>query len=132
MKEIDIGMAADVGTLQRLPKIIGSQSLVRELCFTARKVYSDEAREIGLVSKVFENKELMIEQAIELAENIASKSPVAIQATKKNLVYSLEHTNQEGLDQIRDINKLNLQSEDFFNAVIAGQSKGEMPVFSKL
>lgn len=129
---MDIGMAADVGTLQRLPKVIGSQSLVRELCFTARKFYSDEARESGLVSKVFDSREVMVEAAINLAEEIASKSPVAVQATKKNLVYSLDRTNQEGLDQIREINRLNLQSEDFFNAVVAGQSKGEMPVFSKL
>lgn len=52
VKEVDIGMAADVGTLQRLPKVIGSQSLVRELCFTARKMQSDEAEKCGLISKV--------------------------------------------------------------------------------
>lgn len=52
VKEVDIGMAADVGTLQRLPKVIGSQSLVRELCFTARKMHSEEAEKCGLVSKV--------------------------------------------------------------------------------
>jgi Delta3,5-Delta2,4-dienoyl-CoA isomerase len=125
-------MAADVGTLQRLPKVIGNQSLVRELCFTARKLLSPEAEKCGLVSKVFENKNEMIEEAIKMAEQIASKSPVAVQATKRNLVYSLDHTNQEGLDHIKEINKLNLQSEDFFNAVVAGQSKGEVPVFSKL
>lgn len=55
----------------------------------------------------------MVEAAINLAEVIASKSPVAVQGTKKNLVYSLDHTNQEGLDQIREINRLNLQSENF-------------------
>jgi len=132
VKEVDIGMAADVGTLQRLPKVIGSQSLVRELCFTARKLSSDEAEKCGLVSRVFEDKNSMIEEAIKLAAAIASKSPVAVQGTKRSLVYSLDHTNQEGLDHIKEINKLNLQSEDFFNAVIAGQSKGEVPVFAKL
>jgi delta(3,5)-delta(2,4)-dienoyl-CoA isomerase len=132
VKEVDIGMAADVGTLQRLPKVIGSQSLVRELCFTGRKFTSDEALKWGLVSRVFETKEAMVDEALKVAENIASKSPVAVQATKRNLVYSLDHTNQDGLDHIREINKMNLQSEDFFNAVIAGQAKGEMPVFSKL
>lgn len=132
VKEVDIGMAADVGTLQRLPKVIGSQSLVRELCFTARKMASAEAEKCGLVSKVFDERNSMLEEAIKMAEAIASKSPVAIQGTKRNLVYSLDHTNQEGLDHIKEINKLNLQSEDFFNAVIAGQTKGETPVFSKL
>lgn len=57
IKEAAIGMAADVGVLQRLPKVIGSESLVRELCYTARKLESNEALSCGLVSKVFENKE---------------------------------------------------------------------------
>ncbi len=52
VKEVDIGMAADVGALQRLPKIIKSQSLVRELCFTARKFDCKEAYESGVVSRV--------------------------------------------------------------------------------
>lgn len=52
VKEIDIGMAADVGTLQRLPKVIGNQSLVRELCLTGRKFDSKEAHAAGLVSRV--------------------------------------------------------------------------------
>jgi len=132
VKEVDIGMAADVGTLQRLPKVIGSQSLVRELCYTARKLLSDEAEKCGLVSRVFDDKNQMIEEAIKVAGNIASKSPVAVQATKQNIVYSVDHTTQEGLDQIKEMNKLNLQSEDFFNAVVAGQTKGDVPVFSKL
>lgn len=55
--KVDIGMAADVGTLQRLPKVIGNDSLVRELCYTARKFKSEEAALIGLVSKVFPDKE---------------------------------------------------------------------------
>lgn len=53
VKEVEIGMAADVGTLQRLPKVIGNQSLVRELCFTGRKFTSKEAFDFGLVSKVY-------------------------------------------------------------------------------
>lgn len=100
VKEVDIGMAADVGTLQRLPKVIGNQSLVRELCLTARKMNSDEAAGQGLVSKVFATHDAMIKHVLATAEEIAAKSPVAVQATKKNIVYSLEHTNQEGLDQI--------------------------------
>lgn len=103
VKEVDIGMAADVGTLQRLPRIIGSQSLVRDLCFTGRTFESGEAKECGMVSKVFETKEDMIKAAIELADLIAQKSPIAVQATKKSIVYSMEHTNQEGLDQIVSI-----------------------------
>lgn len=93
-------MAADVGTLQRLPKVIGNQSLVRDLCLTARKMQSDEAAAQGLVSQVFASHEAMIQHSLHIAETIAAKSPVAVQATKKNIVYSMDHTNQEGLDQI--------------------------------
>lgn len=50
-------MAADVGTLQRMPKIIGSTSLVNELAFTCRKFPALEAEKSGFVSKVFESKE---------------------------------------------------------------------------
>lgn len=82
--------------------------------------------------QVFDTREAMLEEAIKLAELIASKSPVAVQATKKNIVYSMDRPNQEGLDQIREINRLNLQSEDFINACIAQQAKDEMPVFAKL
>jgi len=132
VKEVDIGMAADVGALQRLPKIIKSQSFVRELCFTARKFDSKEAFEHGVVSKVYKTKDELINGAIQLGEIIASKSPVAVQATKRNLIYSMDHTTQEGLDHICEINKLNLQSEDFVNATIAGATKGNPPVFAKL
>lgn len=100
VKEVDLGMAADVGTLQRLPKIVGNQSFVRELCLTARKLKSDEAAAQGLVSQVFPNHEAMIEHALNTAEFIATKSPVGVQATKKSIVYSSEHTSQEGLDHI--------------------------------
>ncbi|XP_023162021.2 delta(3,5)-Delta(2,4)-dienoyl-CoA isomerase, mitochondrial [Drosophila hydei] len=132
VKEVDIGMAADVGTLQRLPKAIGSQSLARELCFTGRRFESAEAERSGLISRVYPDKNSLLEGAIALAADIASKSPIAVQATKENMVYSLDHTNQEGLDHIRVINKLNLQSEDFAQAVAAQLTKDEKPVFAKL
>ncbi|XP_055371024.1 delta(3,5)-Delta(2,4)-dienoyl-CoA isomerase, mitochondrial-like [Condylostylus longicornis] len=132
IKEVEIGMAADIGVLQRLPKAVGSQSLVRELCYTGRKFFSKEAYESGMVSKVYDTKDKLLEGAISMAELIAEKSPVAVQATKKNLVYSLEHTNQEGLDQIREINSLQLLSEDFLEATTAQLTKSDKPTFSKL
>lgn len=100
VKEVEIGMAADVGTLQRFPKAIGSQSLARELCYTGRRFESSEALNCGLVSKVFQDKDSLIKGALELAENIAEKSPIAVQATKQNVVYSQSRTNEKGLDHI--------------------------------
>ncbi|XP_071449645.1 delta(3,5)-Delta(2,4)-dienoyl-CoA isomerase, mitochondrial [Hetaerina americana] len=132
VKEVDIGMAADVGTLQRLPRAIGSSSLARELAFTARKMQASEAKDCGFVSRVFDDKESLVNGAIEIAADIASKSPVAVQGTKLNMVYSADHTIQEGLDHIRFRNMTMLQSEDFLEAVMAQATKGDPPKFSKL
>jgi delta(3,5)-delta(2,4)-dienoyl-CoA isomerase len=60
VKEVDMGLAADVGTSQRLPKVIGSRSLVSDLCLTARRKKSQEVERCGLVSSVFQTKEEMM------------------------------------------------------------------------
>lgn len=132
IKEVDIGMAADVGTLQRLPRLIGSASLVNELAFTARRLPSNEAKECGLVSKVFPDRDSMLQSSIELAEKVAQKSPLAVQGTKMSLIYSRDHSVQEGLDHIALWNQTMLQSEDFLNASVAQATKGPPPEFSKL
>lgn len=131
VKEVDVGLAADVGTLQRLPKVIGSQSLVRELCLTARKLKSAEAEKIGLVSKVLPDQESTINEALALAQNIASKSPVAVQGTKVNLNYSRDHSVQDGLEYIATYNSQMLQSEDVLKSAMAMMAK-EKAEFSKL
>ncbi|XP_050699933.1 delta(3,5)-Delta(2,4)-dienoyl-CoA isomerase, mitochondrial-like [Eriocheir sinensis] len=133
IKEVDVGLAADVGTLQRLPKVVGGQSLARELVFTARKMFSAEALQCGFVSRTFENKESLVAGAVEVAATIASKSPVAVQTSKIALVYSRDHTVEEGLDYMAKMNSLMLQSEDLRIAAMALMSKGETkPLFSKL
>ncbi|XP_046401296.1 delta(3,5)-Delta(2,4)-dienoyl-CoA isomerase, mitochondrial isoform X2 [Ischnura elegans] len=132
VKEVDIGMAADVGTLQRLPRVVGSASLARELAFTARKMQAAEAVQCGFVTRVFDDKESLLSGAIEVAADIASKSPVAVQGTKLNMVYSADRTIQEGLDHIRFRNMAMLQSEDFMEAVMAQATKTGPPKFSKL
>ena len=127
VKEVDMGLAADVGTLQRLPKVIGSQSLVNELCLTARKMKSEEAEKCGLVSRLYENKEEMMKSAVELAKNIAAKSPVAVQGTKVNLNYSREHSVQEGLRNMVTWNMAMLQSEDVMKSAMASMNKDDEP-----
>lgn len=127
VKEVDLGLAADVGTLQRLPKVIGSQSLVSDLCLTARKMKADEAERVGLVSSVYADKNAMISGALELAKTIASKSPVAVQVTKQSLVYSREHTTAEGLDHVAKFNMAMLQSEDLLKSAMAQMDKSSPP-----
>ncbi|XP_066147796.1 delta(3,5)-Delta(2,4)-dienoyl-CoA isomerase, mitochondrial isoform X2 [Euwallacea fornicatus] len=131
IKEIDVGLAPDIGVLQRLPKIVGSDSLAREITYTCKKLPAEEALSLGLVSKVFDNKEEMVERSLSLAEEIAQKSPVAVQTTKASWVYSLGRTTQEGLDHIANLNQVMLQSEDLVNSVTAVISKSP-PKFSKL
>ncbi|GAB1863154.1 Delta(3,5)-Delta(2,4)-dienoyl-CoA isomerase, mitochondrial isoform X2 [Camponotus japonicus] len=132
IKEVDIGLAADVGTLQRFPKVVGSDSLARELVYTAREYPATEALESGFISRMLDNKENLLNKAIEIAENIANKSPVAVQGSKISMVYSRDHSIQEGLDHIAMHNKAMLQSEDFLNAAMAQAVKGDPPIFSKL
>lgn len=134
VKEVDMGLAADVGTLQRLPKVMGSQSLVNELCLTARKMEAPEAERCGLVSQVFTTKEELMSGALAMAALIASKSPVAVQGTKDNLVYSREHTVQEGLERIATYNMTMLQSEDLMKSAMAAMDRdsNEPPEFAKL
>ncbi|XP_045540727.1 delta(3,5)-Delta(2,4)-dienoyl-CoA isomerase, mitochondrial [Papilio machaon] len=125
VKEVDVGLAADVGTLQRLPKVIGNTSIARELCYTARKLPAKEALDIGLVSKVFPDRDSAIQQVLEVAQTIASKSPVAVQVTKQSLVYSQSRPTSEGLEHIRLINQTMLQSDDLTKAAISQATKTE-------
>lgn len=97
VKEVDIGLAADIGTLQRFPKIVGNDSLVRELVYTARKFTSEEANKLGLVSKIVPDYDALMKAGFELAKEIASKSPVAVQGSKINLIYSRDHSVEESL-----------------------------------
>lgn len=76
IKEVDVGIAADVGTLQRLPKIVGNEGLVRELAYTSRKFSAEEANRMGFVTRVLETKDEALAEAMQLARQIASKSPL--------------------------------------------------------
>lgn len=123
IKEIDLGLAADLGTLQRLPKIVGNASLVSEWAMTARRFTSDEALSAGLLSRVVQGSAReVLAVAMDLAKVIASKSPIAIAGTKRNLVYSRDHSVADGLDYIATWNSVMLQSSDVPAAVTASMS----------
>jgi len=96
VKEVDIGLAADVGTLTRLPKANLPMSWVKEVSFTAREFGAEEALRVGLVSGVFESREQTLEAALALARSIGEKSPIAVQATKEILNFSRDHSVQDG------------------------------------
>ena len=97
IQEINIGMAADVGTLQRLPKII-PDSKMREMAYTGRRMLADEAKDAGLVGEIYETQDEMLDAVHKLAAEIASKSPVAIYGLKAVMNYSRDHNVTDSLD----------------------------------
>ena len=121
IKEIDIGMVADVGTLQRLPKLIGSQGLVRELAYTGRRMEAAEAREAGLVNRVFDSREALRQGVRDIAASIAAKSPLSIRGTKEQLNYARDHSVADGLNYVATWNAAMLMSEDLTKAMMAGK-----------
>lgn len=128
IKEIDMGMAADVGTLQRLPRIIGD-GIMRELAYTGRNVAADEALRIGLVNRVYDSHEALLEGVFAIATEIAGKSPIAVAGTKEMLSYMRDHRIDDGLEYIATWNAAMLQSNDLRVAVAAHMSK-QKPEFA--
>jgi len=92
-------MTADLGTLQRLPHLM-PQGLVRELAYTGRKMYADEALRVGLVNNVFKTQEEMLEHVMDVAASIARQSPIAVNGCKEMINFTRDHTVAEGLDYV--------------------------------
>jgi len=97
VKEVDIGIAADVGTLSRLPKVVGSFGWVKEVCMSARMFGAEEALRVGFVNSVWGTKEEAVKEGLKVAALMAEKSPVAVQGTKELLNYSRDHTVADGM-----------------------------------
>jgi enoyl-CoA hydratase len=122
IREIDVGMTADVGTLQRLPKIV-PQGIARELAYTGRKFDAAEARAIGLVDRVYESHEALRSGVGEIAAAIAAKSPLAIRGIKKMMLYARDHSVADALDYVATWNAAMLLSKDLEEAIRAGAQK---------
>ncbi len=133
IREVAVGLAADVGTLQRLPKTVGNDSLVRELALTARDFSAEEALQLGLVSCVVAGagQSAVMDKSLAMAERIAARSPIAVAATKRSLVFSRDHSVADGLEHVKLLNMLNLQSDDLKKAAMSAFSKSN-PTFSRL
>lgn len=131
IKEVDVGLAADVGTLQRMPKIMGNEGAIRELAYTARKFDAAEALRLGFLTRVLETKDEALAAALDLAKVIASKSPLAVVGTKRMVTYTRDHSVQDGLDYIATWNASALQAPDMKKAAVAGMQK-KTAQFAKL
>jgi len=124
IEEIHIGMAADVGTLQRLPKIM-PPAVVHELAYTGRRFSAEEARGWGLVSSVYDNRDATVEAALQLAQEIAAKSPLAIAGIKRAITYARDHSVEDALDHMATWNAGMLRPEDLMKAMAARSTKQE-------
>ncbi len=99
IQETNIGMTADLGTLQRLPHILPS-GVMRELAFTGRRMMADEALAQGLVNQVFDSHDDMLESVRGIAAEIATKSPLAISGIKEMINHARDHSVREGLEYV--------------------------------
>ena len=115
LKEIDMGMVADIGSLQRLPHIL-PDGIVRELAYTGRKFLSHEALTHGLVHCVYKDKAEMMDAVKHIAKQIADKSPLSIRGIKQNILYSREHSVADGLEYAKTWNAAMMISDDLKKA----------------
>ena len=130
IEEINIGMAADVGTLQRLPKLI-APGIVAELAMTGRRFGAEEAAGWGLINSVHADADAVRSAALEMAAAIAAKSPLAIAGVKRALTYARDHNVADGLEQIATWNGGMLRQDDLMGALQARMAKKEA-VFADL
>jgi len=128
--EINIGMTADVGTLQRLPHLI-PQGVVRELAYTGRRLPAQRALALGLVNEVFPTHEALIAGVLQVAKEIAAHSPLAVHGSKEMLNYTRDHNVPDSLQYMAAWQSGMFQPGDMFESFTAKAQKRE-PVFEDL
>ena len=130
IQEINIGMTADVGTLQRLPKII-PEGVARELAYTGRRMPAERAVEVGLVNQVFATHDDLLAGVMEIAAEIAAKSPLAIWGTKESINFTRDHSVADSLDFIATWQTGMFQPGDMLEC-FAAKSEKRVPKFQGL
>ena len=122
IKEIDLGMTADVGTLQRLPHLI-PQGLVRELAYTGRALSAQEALRAGLVNSVYATQAEMLDGVMAIARTIAAKSPLAVYGSKEMINFARDHSVDEALNYMSVWNAAFIHGADMPEAFTATREK---------
>eukprot|EP01132_Coremiostelium_polycephalum_P001441 gene1441-1816_t len=131
IKETKLAIVADLGTLQRISRICGC-GFAREMALTGERVDSSMALKFGLVTHVYDTKEILLEEARKLALQIASNSPLVVQSTKMIMNHADDHTIDQGLLRVALHNSIFLKSNDL-NEAVASFAEKRTPVFkSKL
>lgn len=121
IKETQIGMTADLGTLQRLPKLI-PLGIAKELAYTGRNFSSVEALNMGFINQTFESQQAMLDGVMKIANSIAMNSPVAVSGCKTMLNYARDHKVADSLEYMATWQSGMFQMEDVFKAMHAQKS----------
>jgi enoyl-CoA hydratase len=130
VQEIHIGMAADLGVLQRLPKIV-PPGVARQMAYTGERVGAERALAIGLVNAVLPDADALLAHALDLARQIAEKSPLAIAGSKRALQYAVDHPTHEALAQMTLLQSAIFDLDEMQRA-IAGWKAKTAPDFEPL
>jgi len=133
IQEINIGMVADIGTLQRLPKIVPI-GVVKELAYTGRRLTSSQAKACGLVNEVLETPSATLDAAMRCAQEIADKAPIAIWGTKQAIHYARDHSVEDSLQHMCLLQGTIWSNRNIQEAILARTEKrqGEFPSLSPL
>ena len=127
LKEIDMAIVADVGAVQRLPRLIGD-GRAREMIYTGREVSGAEAEAMGLVNKAYDSIEDLQAGTLEMARMLAAKSPLTLRGCKESILYSHEHSVEDSLAHVALWNAAMMMSDDLTEAVAAQREKRQ-PIF---
>lgn len=130
VKETELGMTADLGTLQRLPQLIPS-GLARELAYTARKMSATEAKNAGLVNQTFPTQEALLDAVMSTAATIAAQSPLAVTGCKQMMNYARDHSVSDSLSYMATWQAGMFQPEDMlqtFSAKMSGKPADFQPL----
>lgn len=130
VEETNIGMMADLGSLQRLPKLM-PEGVVRELAYLGSTLTAERGHAVGFINKVEANADAAQQAALQAAERIAAKAPLAIAGTKAAITYARDHSTLDALNHARMTQTLIWKPEDIQRAVMA-RAKKEKAVFDDL
>jgi len=120
IQEINLGMMADVGTFNRLPKQL-PEAVVRELGYTGERLSAERAERLGFVNGLFDTPEALVAGALEVAQRIAAKAPIAVQATKRMISYTRDHSVAESFDYLNALQPAIFDLEEIRRALSAAK-----------
>jgi enoyl-CoA hydratase len=130
VQEINIGMTADIGTLQRLGSCV-PEGIAREMAYTGRRMSAQRAFEVGLVQQVYDDHASLVAGVLETAKEIASKSPLAIWGTKVAMTFARDHSVDDSLDHMATWQSGMFQPADMVESFTAKAEKRD-PVYADL